>query len=127
VLDPLEPALHERRPFAGRGLVCHSDRGSHYVSVRYTERLTEAAIELSVGSVGNSYDNALAATIIGLFRTEVIHRRSPWRSLKAVEFATFEWVDWFNTRRRHLGGCLGIPDSATVPPPPDLVRHAATA
>jgi transposase InsO family protein len=98
VLAALEEALHERRPFAGGGLVCHSDRGSQYVSVRYTERLTEADIEPSVGSVGDSYDHALAETIIGLVKTEVIHRRGPWRSLKAVEFATLEWVDWFNTR-----------------------------
>jgi len=99
VLDALEQALHERRPFAGGGLVCHSDRGSQYVSIRYTERLAEAGIEPSVGSVGDPYDNALAETIIGLFKTEVIHRRGPWRSFEAVEFATLEWVDWFNTRR----------------------------
>ncbi|HEY0311201.1 MAG TPA: IS3 family transposase [Allosphingosinicella sp.] len=99
VLDALEQALHQRRPFAGSGLVCHSDRGSQYVSIRYTERLAEAGIEPSVGSVGDSYDNALAETVIGLFKAEVIHRRGPWRSFEAVEFATLEWVDWFNTRR----------------------------
>ena len=99
VLDALEQALHQRRPFAGSGLVCHSDRGSQSVSIRYTERLTEAGIEPSVGSVGDSYDNALAETVIGLFKTEVIHRRGPWRSFEAVEFATLEWVDWFNMRR----------------------------
>jgi transposase InsO family protein len=99
VLDALEQALHERRPFAGRGLVCHSDRGSQYVSLRYTERLAEAGIEPSVGSVGDSYDNALAETVIGLFKAEVIHRRGPWRSFEAVEYATLEWVDWFNHRR----------------------------
>ena len=99
VLDALEQALHDRRPYAGDGLVCHSDRGSQYVSIRYTERLAEAGIEPSVGSVGNSYDNALAETINGLFKAEVIHRRGPWRSLEAVEFATLEWVDWFNHRR----------------------------
>jgi len=99
VLDALEQALHERRPFAGSGLVCHSDRGSQYVSIRYTERLAEAGIEPSVGSVGDSYDNALAETVIGLFKTEVIHRCGPWRSFEAVEFATLEWVDWFNHRR----------------------------
>ena len=91
--------MHERRPFAGGGLVCHSDRGSQYVSIRYTERLAEAGIEPSVGSVGDSYDNALAETVIGLFKAEVIHRRCPWRSFEAVEFATLEWVDWFNNRR----------------------------
>ena len=99
VLDALEQALHDRRPFAGSGLVCHSDRGSQYVSIRYTERLAEAGIEPSVGSVGDSYDNALAETINGLFKAEVIHRRGPWRNLEAVEFATLEWVDWFNNRR----------------------------
>jgi len=99
VLDALEQALHDRRPYAGDGLVCHSDRGSQYVSIRYTERLAEAGIEPSVGSVGDSYDNALAETINGLFKAEVIHRRGPWRSLEAVEFATLEWVDWFNHRR----------------------------
>ena len=99
VVDALEQALHERRPFSGSGLVCHSDRGSQYVSIRYTERLTEAGIEPSVGSVGDSYDNALAETVIGLFKAEVIHRRGPWRSFEAVEFATLEWGDWFNHRR----------------------------
>ena len=99
VLDALEQALHQRRPFAKGGLVHHSDRGSQYVSIRYTERLAEAGIEPSVGSVGDSYDNALAETVIGLFKTEVIHRRGPWRSFEAVEFATLEWVDWFNNRR----------------------------
>ena len=99
VLDALEQALHERRPVHRGGLVHHSDRGSQYVSIRYTERLAEAGIEPSVGSVGNSYDNALAETINGLYKAEVIHRRGPWRSFEAVEFATLEWVDWFNNRR----------------------------
>jgi len=99
VLDALEQALHERRPFDGNRLVHHSDRGSQYVSIRYTERLAEAGIEPSVGSVGDSCDNALAETVIGLFKTEVIRRRGPWRTLEAVEFATLEWVDWFNNRR----------------------------
>jgi len=99
VLDALEQALHDRRPLQGNGLIHHSDRGVQYVSIKYTERLAEAGIEPSVGSVGDSYDNALAETINGLFKTEVIHRRGPWRSFEAVEFATLEWVDWFNTRR----------------------------
>jgi transposase InsO family protein len=99
VLDALEQALHDRRPAQGSGLVHHSDRGSQYVSIRYTERLAEAGIEPSVGSVGDSYDNALAETINGLYKAEVIHRRGPWRSLEAVEFATLAWVDWFNNRR----------------------------
>jgi transposase InsO family protein len=99
VLDALEQALHERRPVHRGGLVHHSDRGSQYVSIKYTERLAEAGIEPSVGSVGDSYDNALAETINGLYKAEVIHRRGPWRSFEAVEFATLEWVDWFNYRR----------------------------
>ncbi|WP_252929783.1 IS3 family transposase, partial [Aliihoeflea sp. 40Bstr573] len=99
VLDALEQALHERRPAHRGGLVHHSDRGSQYVSIRYTERLAEAGIEPSVGSVGDSYDNALAETINGLYKAEVIHRRGPWRSFEAVEFATLTWVDWFNHRR----------------------------
>lgn len=99
VLDALEQALHDRRPIHGGGLVHHSDRGVQYVSIKYTERLAEAGIEPSVGSVGDSYDNALAETINGLYKTEVIYRRGPWRSFEAVEFATLEWVDWFNNRR----------------------------
>jgi putative transposase len=99
VLDALEQALHDRQPLRRASLVHHSDRGVQYVSIRYTERLAEAGIEPSVGSVGDSYDNALAETVIGLFKAEVIHRRGPWRSCEAVEFATLEWVDWFNNRR----------------------------
>ncbi len=98
VLDALEQALHARGPVEG-GLVHHSDRGVQYVSITYTERLAEAGIAPSVGSVGDSYDNALAETVIGLFKTEVVRRQGPWRSLAAVEFATLEWVDWFNHRR----------------------------
>lgn len=104
VLDALEQALHDRRPARG-GLTHHSDKGSQYVSIRYTERLLEAGIEPSVGSVGDSYDNALAETVIGLFKTEVIRRRGPWRSLEAVEYAALEWVDWYNNRR--LLGSVG--------------------
>ena len=99
VLDALEQALHDRRPVSGSGLVHHSDRGVQYVSIKYTERLAEAGLEPSVGSVGDSYDNALAETINGLYKAEVIHRRGPWRSMEAVEYATLEWVDWFNNRR----------------------------
>ena len=98
VLDALEQALHDRQPWR-TSLIHPSDRGVQYVSLKYTERLAEAGIEPSVGSVGDSYDNALAETVIGLFKTEVIHRRGPWRSCEAVEFATLEWVDWFNNRR----------------------------
>lgn len=98
VLDALEQAVYERMPERDQ-LIHHSDRGSQYLSIRYTERLAEAGIEPSVGSVGDSYDNALAETIIGLYKTEVIHKRGPWRNLEQVEFATLEWVDWFNHRR----------------------------
>ncbi|MGH3085215.1 MAG: IS3 family transposase [Gaiellaceae bacterium] len=98
VLDALEQALHDRKPVSG-DLVHHSDRGVQYVSIKYTERLVEAGLVPSVGSVGDSYDNALAETINGLYKAEVIHRRGPWRSLDAVEYATLEWVDWFNNRR----------------------------
>jgi len=97
VLDALEQALYARSDIDR--LVHHSDRGSQYLSIRYTERLAEAGIDPSVGSVGDSYDNALAETVIGLYKTEVIRRRGPWRHLEAVEFATLEWVDWFNNRR----------------------------
>lgn len=99
VLDALDQALHDRRPVHRGGLVHHSDRGSQYVSIRYSERLAEAGIKPSVGSVRDSYDNALAETINGLYKAEVIHRRGPWRKFEAVEFATLEWVDWFNNRR----------------------------
>ncbi len=96
-LDALEQALHARSDLDQ--LVHHSDRGVQYVSIRYSERLAEAGIEPSVGSVGDSYDNALAETINGLYKTEVIRRNGPWRNLEEVEFATLEWVDWFNNRR----------------------------
>jgi putative transposase len=96
-LDALEQALHAR-PVAD-SLIHHSDRGVQYVSIRYTERLAEAGVEPSVGSVGDSYDNALAETIFGLFKTEVIWPNGPWRNLEEVEFATLEWVDWFNNQR----------------------------
>ena len=99
VLDALEQALCDRRPVRGGGLVHHSDRGVQYVSIKYTERLKDAGVEPSVGSVGDSYDNALAETINGLYKAEVIWRRGPWRSFEQVEFATLEWVDWFNNRR----------------------------
>jgi transposase InsO family protein len=96
-LDALEQALWARKP--GEGLVHHSDRGVQYLSIRYTERLAEAGIEASVGSKGDSYDNALAEAVNALFKTEVIYRRGPWRSREAVELAVLEWVDWFNKRR----------------------------
>jgi putative transposase len=119
VLDALEQALHERRPARGDGLVHHSDRGSQYVSIKYTDRLATAGIEPSVGSVGDSYDNALAETINGLYKAELIHRRGPWRSFDAVEFATLEWVDWFNHRR--LMGPIG-----NIPPAEAEQRYYAS-
>ena len=96
VLDALEQALHARGACAG--LVHHSDRGSQYLSIRYSERLAEAGIVPSVGSVGDSYDNAMAETVIGLYKTELIHRRAPWHHVDAVEYATLAWVEWFNNR-----------------------------
>jgi transposase InsO family protein len=99
VLDALEQALHDRRPLHRGGLVHHSGRGRQYVSIKYTERLLEAGIEPSVGSIGAGGENALAETINGFYKTEVIHCPGPWRSFEAVEFATLEWVDWFNNRR----------------------------
>ncbi len=106
-LDALEQAVHMRRETDG--LIHHSDRGGQYLSIRYTERLRDAGIEPSVGSVGDSYDNALAESIIGLYKAELIERRGPWRSFEAVEFSTLRWIDWFNNRR--LFGPLGY-----VPP-----------
>jgi transposase InsO family protein len=97
-LDALEMAIWRRRGVLD-GLVHHSDRGSQYLSIRYTERLAEAGAVTSVGSRGDSYDNALAETIIGLYKTELIRRRGPWRSIDDLELATLEWVDWFNHRR----------------------------
>ena len=99
VLDALEQAIYDRGGAGATALVHHSDRGTQYLSMRYTDRLTDAGIDPSVGSRGDSYDNALAESVIGLFKTEVIQRQGPWRHLEAVEFATLTWVDWFNTRR----------------------------
>lgn len=97
-LDALEQALHDRQ-VEQEELIHHSDRGVQYVSIRYSERLSEVGITPSVGSVGDSYDNALAETIIGLFKTELIRQRGPWRSLDEVEYATLTWVNWFNHHR----------------------------
>ena len=99
VLDALEQAVHERRAVKGMGLVHHSDRGSQYLSIKYTERLADAGIEPSVGSVGDSYDNALAETINGLYKTELIHKRGPWKSVESLEWDTLKWVTWFNHQR----------------------------
>jgi len=97
VLDALEQAVWARGGV--RGVIHHSDRGSQYLSIRYSERLAEAGMQPSVGSRGDSYDNALAETINGLYKAEIIHKRGPWKSVDEVEFATLEWVDWFNNRR----------------------------
>ncbi len=99
VLDALEQALYARQPSPEEALIHHSDRGSQYVSIRYSERLAEAGIEPSVGSKGDSYDNALAETINGLYKAEMIHRRAPWKTKESVELATLEWVSWFNHHR----------------------------
>ncbi len=97
VLDALEQVLHARK--VGEGLIHHSDRGVQHLSIRYSEQLKAAGVEASVGTTGDSYDNAMAETIIGQFKTEVIRARGPWLTLDAVEYATLEWVDWFDNRR----------------------------
>jgi transposase InsO family protein len=99
VLDALDQAIYERCGEEVGDLIHHSDRGSQYLAMRYTERLGDAGIEPSIGSCGDAYDNALAESVIGLFKTEVIRLKGPWRHLEAVEFATLDWVDWFNHRR----------------------------
>lgn len=98
-LDALEQAIWARQRDGLDGLIHHSDRGVQYLSIRYTERLAEAGIEPSVGSVGDSYDNALAESVNGLYKTEVIRRLGPWRGVDDVEYATLDWVNWFNTQR----------------------------
>jgi len=112
VLDALEQALYARQPERDQSLIHHSDRGSQYVSIRYSERLAEAGIEPSVGSKGDSYDNALAETINGLYKAELIHRRAPWKTREALELATLEWVAWFN-HHRLLGPIGYIPPAET--------------
>lgn len=118
VLDALEQAIHDRRPTKADGLVHHSDRGSQYLALRYTERLEDANITPSVGSVGDSYDNALAETINGLYKAEVIHRQSAWKTSGQVELATLKWVDWFNNHR--LLGPIG-----NIPPKEAEARYHA--
>ena len=127
VLDALEQALYDRQPDPEDALIHHSDRGSQYVSIRYSERLAEACIAPSVGSRGDSYDNALAETINGLYKAELIHRRGPWRTRESVELATLEWVSWFNHQR--LMGPLGYipPAEAEANYYRQLNRHAAMA
>jgi transposase InsO family protein len=127
VLDALEQALYARQPEREDGLIHHSDRGSQYVSIRYSERLTQAGIKPSVGSKGDSYDNALAETINGLYKAELIHRRAPWKTREAVELATLEWVAWFNHHR--LLEPIGYipPAEAEANYYQQLTRQAATA
>jgi putative transposase len=111
-IDALEMAVWSRRDENLSGLVHHSDRGVQYLSIRYTERLAEAGAVASVGSRGDSYDNALAESFIGLYKTELIRRRGPWRNLDHVEFATLEYIDWFNHQRLH--GEIGMIPPAEV-------------
>ena len=99
VLDALEQAIWQRKTPDNKALVHHSDRGSQYLSIKYTERLDEAKIDLSVGTVGDAYDNALAECVIGLFKTEVINQIGPWKSIREVEWEMLKWVDWYNNRR----------------------------
>ena len=101
VLDALNQAICQRAPSGADKLIHHSDRGSQYLSIKYTERLAEAGIDTSVGSVGDSYDNALTESIIGLFKTEVINFLGPWKSVGQVEWETLKWVSWYNTERLH--------------------------
>lgn len=105
VLDALEQALWQRKSFRNMALIHHSDRGSQYLSLRYTERLADAGVDPSVGTVGDSYDNALAESVIGLFKAEVIKQQGPWKNLQAVEWETMHWVHWYNTQRLH--GAIG--------------------
>ena len=124
VLEALEQALWARS--GARGVVHHSDRGSQYLSIRYSQRLAEAGVEPSVGSVGDSYDNALAETIIGLYKTELIWQRGPWRNLEAVEFATLEWVHWFN-HHRLLEPIGNIPPAELENAYPQPIQESAMA
>lgn len=107
-LDALEMALWQRDVVSGQ-LVHHSDRGTQYLSIRYTERLVEAGASVSVGSKGDSYDNALAETVNGLYKAELVERHGPWRSLDELELATLEYIDWFNHRRLHSACCYRPP------------------
>jgi putative transposase len=118
-LDALEMALWRRRTMPLDGLIHHSDAGCQYLAVRYTERLDEAGLARSVGSRGDSYDNALAESAIGLYKTELVHRRGPWRTIDDLELATLEYIDWFNHRRLH--GELGM-----IPPAEHEAAHAAS-
>jgi len=94
----LQQALHDRRPVQEIGLIHRSDRGGQYLSIRTTERLAKAGMEPSVGSVGDPYDKALAETLNGLYKTELVHRQGPWRNMQGLKMATLRWIDWFNTR-----------------------------
>ncbi len=124
VLDALEQALWARGDT--EGLIHHSDQGSQYLAIRYTERLAEAGIQCSVGTTGDSYDNALAESVIGLFKTEIIYPRGPWKSIDPVEYATLEWVDWFN-RRRLLGPIGNMPPAEFEQAYYDQLKESAMA
>jgi transposase InsO family protein len=112
VLDALNQAICQRAPSEADGLIHHSDRGSQYLSIKYTERLADAGVDASVGSVGDSYDNALAESIIGLFKTEVINFLGPWKSISQVEWETLKWVNWYNTERLHSAIGYSTPQEA---------------
>src|SRR6056297_2648605 len=114
VLDALEQALWQRKPLGNKSSTHHSDRGSQYLSIKYTERLADADVDPSVGSVGDSYDNALAESVIGLFKAEVIKQLGPWKTMQAVEWETMRWVDWYNTER--LLGPVGYVPPAEAEP-----------
>jgi putative transposase len=116
VLDALEQALWQRKPHRNKSLIHHSDRGSQYLSIKYTERLADADVDPSVGTVGDSYDNALAESVIGLFKTEVIKQLGPWKTMQEVEWETMHWVDWYNEDR--LLGPIGY-----LPPAEAELQH----
>jgi len=127
VLDALNQAICQRVPAQADGLIHHSDRGSQYLSIKYTERLAEAGIDASVGSVGDSYDNALAESIIGLFKTEVINFLGPWKSTSQVEWETCKWVAWYNTQRLHSAIGYITPNEAEDAFYADLNAHDKAA
>jgi len=121
VLDALEQAIWQRKLPRNKGLIHHSDRGSQYLSIKYTERLAEAKIDLSVGTVGDAYDNALAECVIGLFKTEVINQIGPWKSMREVEWETLKWVDWYNNPSRVPSNPWRSP---AIPPRPHRIHPA---
>ena len=123
VLDALEQAIWQRKTIDNSGLVHHSDRGSQYLSIKYTERLAEAEIDLSVGTVSDAYDNALAECVIGLFKTEVINQIGPWKSMREVEWETLKWVDWYNNPSQVLLNRWRSPARPARPARPHRIHH----